>query len=112
MALHFDELLGDLREFNGRVLALEIRDGQKDLIAQAEGEFSQLESSESGRWSFRLGVPPHPHFIAASWLHVYLDARHVTEIHEVSRQASRPRVGLRIRLLDGTTITLWPAPLE
>src|SRR5262245_50862069 len=102
MPLNLDEPLGELRRFNGRVLVLEIRNGQQDLIAQAAGEFNHLQSSESGRWSFRLGGQPLDPFFAANWLHVYLDAREVAEIRDISQQALGPRVGLRIGLLDGT----------
>jgi hypothetical protein len=112
--LAFDDLIGELRELNGRVVALEVRDEQKNLTARAEGEFGHLEESPPGCWSFQLGGDPPPdreglRFIVASWVSIQLDFGGIREVHDVSPGRIGPTVDLRIRLVNGTSVALWPA---
>jgi hypothetical protein len=112
----FDELVGALREFLGRVVALEIRDEHKNLIASAEGEFGHLERS-GGECSFQLGggearESEGIRFEQASWIGIELDAGRVVEVRDIATGIG-PTVVLAIRLADGTGISLWPAmPLQ
>lgn len=113
-SLNFDELIGDLRDLAGRVVALEIRDADQNLIVKAEGEFGHFENVEPGVWGFQLGGDPPPdrkdvQFIVASWIVVYLDEERVAEIHDISQDLIGPAFNLRIRMRDGITIGLWPA---
>jgi hypothetical protein len=111
-ALNFQELVGELHELVGRVVGLEIRDGDKNLIARAEGEFGDLEGSD-GEWSFQLGGRESREgggmrFEQASWLGIELAAERVLETRDVSTGMG-PRVDLRISVAGGMSITLWPA---
>ena len=47
-------------------------------------------------------------FIVASWVVVHIDAHRVLEAHSISTGIGAPVV-LRVRLVDGTSITLWLA---
>jgi hypothetical protein len=111
--LDFDELVGELREFARRVVALEIRDEDKNEIARAEGEFVDLEEAATGEWSFRVGggaarLREGIRFEQASWIGIHIDARRVLEVRDISTGIG-PTIVLRIRLAGGITVTLWPA---
>ena len=87
--LDFEHLVGELRELVGRVVALEIRDTDTNLIAGAEGEFGQLEGSGTP-WSFRVGggEPRESEgirFEQASWIGVDLRADRVLAVLGLER---------------------------
>jgi hypothetical protein len=110
--LDFASLAGELRELAGRVVALELRDADKNLLVSAEGPFGHFES-ESDSCSFELaGDPPPeregPRFIVASWVRIEIAAERVSEVRDTATGIG-PTVNLQITLADGTTITLWPA---
>lgn len=112
-ALDFDELLGELRELSGRVVALQIRDGRGEVFANAEGEFCHLEHRPPDEWSFQLGGDPPPErdgvrFIVASWSYYILDRQRVTEVRDLSEGMGAPIV-LWVRMADDISFTLWPA---
>lgn len=111
--LDLAELGGELREFTGRVVGLEIRDEDTNLIASGEGEFGHLNGSADSGWSFQLGgdAPPEREglrFIVASWIVVYIDPARLLEIHDISTGIGAPIV-LRVRITGGLSITVWPA---
>ena len=112
IALDFGELVGELRELTGHVVALEIRDGRGEVIASAEGKLRHAERS-SGECSFLLGgdpsadgsgLPLHP----ASWSHFSIASRHILDVHAIASGIGAAIV-LRVRLTDGLSFKLWPA---
>jgi hypothetical protein len=112
-SLAFDELLGELRELTGRVVTLEIRDERDITLLVSEGELGRLENPGAGLWIFRLGGEPppdheHVRFIVASWTTVEIHKERVSDIEDISKGLG-PTVDLRIKMVDGVSIGLWPA---
>lgn len=112
-SLSFDDLVGELHEFATRVVALEMRDADGTLLASAEGELGGLGRGEGGECTFELGGNPPPEvdgvrFIVASWLTVHLDPERVVEVHDIASGVG-VSVVLRIRLVGGLEIQVWPA---
>jgi hypothetical protein len=108
----YEELVGHLREFAGRVTALQIRDEAGNLTAEGEGEFT-ISADEPGKFSFQLGgeAPPATEdveFIVASWTVVHIDAERFVEARRVETGIG-PDIDLKILLAGGIWISLWSA---
>jgi hypothetical protein len=110
--LDFPALIGELREFAGRVVAFDIRDEHTNLVASGKGPFGHVARKDE-TWSFQLGGDPPPdreglRFIVASEMTVYIDPQRVVEAHDIATGIGVPIV-LRVRMAGGITVTLWPA---
>jgi hypothetical protein len=116
-ALNFEELIGELHEFVGRCVGVDVRDDATGLvIAAMEGELNELLQDEPGEWAFQVGgVPPHERlddgekirFVSTSWgaIHVYAN-------RFAGAQRTDSGVGaftLTIRTKDGFRVSVWPA---
>jgi|SRR5215218_8035360 len=107
--LEFHELVGELRELTGRVVALELRDADGNLIVRAEGELGDL----TREGSFQLGgrEPPEAEgvrFIVAAWVVCDLGAGQLADARRTSTGVGVLFV-LHVRTTSGVRISLWPA---
>jgi hypothetical protein len=116
-ALNFEELVGELHEFVGRCVGVDIRDDATGLlIAAMEGEFNQLLEDEPGEWAFQVGrVPPQERiddgerirFISTSWGAIHVHANRFANAERADSGIGAFTV--TIRTTDGLRITVWPA---
>ncbi len=108
VAIDFEDLLGELRELYGRVVAFELRDERDQVVAEGEGEFHDL-SVEPGMLSFQLGGVPDRvregvRFRSSSHTVVRVDFAGARRIY-----TGIGPVMLVVRTAAGMRINLWPA---
>jgi hypothetical protein len=107
--LEFHELVGELRELTGRVVALELRDADGNLIVRPRASSATLPAR--GRSSSEAGSPPGAEgvrFIVAAWVVCDLRAGQLANARRTSTGVGVPFV-LHVRTTSGVRISLWPA---
>ena len=111
--LSFEEFIGELRELSGRVVGLEIRDTERELIVSAEGELLTPEKTGPDDWTVQVGgktPPDRPNlrFIAASYVVLTLDGNRVAEVRDTATGIG-PDIHLEARLAGSLILIIWPA---
>jgi hypothetical protein len=111
----YDELVGELRELHGRVVAFELRDERNQVVAEGEGEFHDLSVDAPDGLSFEVGGVPDRlrdgiRFVSSSHTVIRVDA--LTGARRVD-----PGIGavtLGAKTAAGLQIEVWPAmpPLQ
>jgi hypothetical protein len=108
----YDDCIGELRELFGRVVGVDVREVNGELVLRGEGEFADLSTADGpSTITFQIGgVPPRERegirFVASSYAVVTIPVFASAIVYH--RSIGAPFM-LRMRATNGLQVDVWPA---